>query len=304
VGCGGTSSTSGTTNPMAGGGERVDPFSPGSIPPTLRGGGGGGTPIGRGGGIPEGLKDDAGTVMNPDEIVFTDPDAEDPDAMVSELRELLAAVPEEGPWRKSHENTFREARQEDKPVLIWFTDSQNSPNCRQLSEELFNRREFEEWASETFVRLQVDRRVGGSKLDDSTARKADYVEHLKKRYKVHGQPTLLVLTPSGDVIGRYKGYRRGEADYRWGQLKQGAKLAREKHKRWKREMEKKGYRHWSDPSGRRIFARLERYREGELLLIEPGGARFQTKEEHLSQKDREWIAEEKRKRGIGLTARD
>jgi len=278
------------------GGMQPDPFGPGSIPAELRGGGA--TPLGNSGGIPEGLRDNAGVVLDPEDIVFTDPDAADPDAIVPELKELLSAAPTEGPWRQSYSNAFKEARHSDKPVLMWFTDSQNSPNCKALAEELFNTQEFEEWAAGTFVRLQVDQRVDGSKLDDSTSRKAGFVQDLKKRYKILGQPNLLVLTPSGEVIGRYKGYRRGQSEYKWGQLRQGAILASKAHESWKKKMEKKGYRTWSDPRGRRIFAKLLSYQKGKLLLMEPDGTRFQTSEQNLSPTDQDWIANEKRKRGM------
>ncbi|MGE9270942.1 MAG: thioredoxin fold domain-containing protein, partial [Verrucomicrobiales bacterium] len=240
----------------------------------------------------------AGVVLNPDEIYFVDPDADDLDAVTEEMSKLFADIPEEGPWRNSYTNAMREARRNDKPVLIWFTDSQNSPNCKALSEELFSSREFEDWAAETFVRLQVDQRVQGNKTDDSTSRKAGYIKDLKKHYKVHGQPTLLVLTPAGEVIGRYKGYIRGQADFKWGQLRQGASLAEDSHVAWKKKMEKKGYRTWSDPRGREIFAKLLSYQMGKLLLMEPDGNRFQTSERNLSPSDRDWIAAEKRKRGI------
>ena len=277
-----------------GGGQ--DPFGPGSIPAELRGGGA--TPIGNSGGIPDELINNAGVVLDPDDIVFTDPDAENPDAIVPELKELLSTAPQEGPWRSSYTNAFKEARHSDKPVLMWFTDSRNSPNCKALSQELFNLPEFEDWAADTFVRLQIDRQVEGSKLDDSTARKAVFVEDLKKRYKILGQPNLLVLTPAGEVIGRYKGYVRGQSEFKWGQLRQAAVLASKSHEEWKRKMEKKGYRTWSDPRGRRIFAKLLSYRSGKLLLMEPDGTRFQTSEKNLSPSDQDWIAAEKRKRGL------
>ncbi|BCX49948.1 hypothetical protein HAHE_38560 [Haloferula helveola] len=271
-----------------------NPFAPDAIPAALRGDG---TPIKPSDGLTADMRNDAGTVWNPDEIEYTDPDAENPDNIVPELRKLLDSATTEGPWRRSYTAAFREARKTNTPVLMWFTDSQNSPNCKALSEDLFSKQEFEEWASQNFVRLQVDQRVG-SKLEDEGARKSDWVQALKKRYKVFGNPTLLVLTPAGEVIGRYKGYRRGQWEYRWGQLRQGADLARKSHADWIKKMEKKGYRTWHDPRGRSFFAKLIAYRDGELVLIEPDGTRAQTKERYLSPEDQDWIAAQKRARGI------
>lgn len=271
----------------------ANPFSPDAIPAALRGDGRSLSP----GKELESLRNDAGTVMNPDEIIYTDPDAENPEDIVPELRRLLETRKTEGPWSRSIRQVSREARKTDRPVLIWFNDSANPMASRAISEDLFGRQDFEEWAQQTFVRLQVDAQVG-SKLDDAGARKADFVENLKKRYKVFGYPTLLVLTPSGEVIGRYRGYKRGQWEYKWGQLRQGAFLAEKSHAAWKQKMEKKGYRTWTDPLGRTFFAKLIAYRDGELVLIEPDGTRARTKEHRLSVEDQDWIAAEKRRRGI------
>jgi hypothetical protein len=100
------------------------------------------------------------------------------------------------------------------------------------------------------------------------------------------------------VVLREKGYVRGQAEFRWGQLRQSAKLAAEKHEKWKSRMEKKGYRTWKDPRGRKIFAKLVAYREGKLILVEPDGTRAITKETNLSPSDQDWIASQKRARGI------
>ncbi|MGB6220945.1 thioredoxin family protein [Haloferula sp.] len=273
------------------------PFGPSGIPPALRGGGGqGGTPLAPGG-ISDEMKNNPGVVLDPNEIVYTDPDAEDPESLPTELGALLAEGPQEGPWSQSYTTVFKRARREDKPVLIWFTDSQNSVNCKMLSEELFNDPEFDDWASETFVRLRVDVRVSGETNDEESRRK-DYVNNLRKRFKVLGNPMLIVLTPAEEVILKEKGFVRGQANFKWGQLRQSAKVAADKHEKWKQKMEKKGYRTWKDPRGRKIFAKLVAYRDGELIIVEPDGTRARTKERNLSPEDQDWIAAEKRARGI------
>ena len=271
----------------------VDPFSPSAIPAALRGDGRKLDPATE----LAALQQDAGTVMNPEGIVYTDPDAENPDDISQELADLLAEPTDEGPWGRSITRVLREARRRDKPVLMWFTDSGNPMASRAITEDLFSRRDFEEWASETFVRLQVDEEVG-SKPDDSASRKADFIAGLKKHYKVFGYPTLIVLAPSGEVIGRYRGYKRGQWEYKWGQLRQAAFLAEKSHAEWKRKMEAKGYRTWTGAMGRTIFAKLLAYRDGILVLVEPDGTRARTREGQLSGTDRDWIDAEKRKRGL------
>lgn len=285
----------GTGDPVAEG--EPNPFGPTGIPPALRGAGSqGGTPLAPGG-ITEAMRNNPGVVLDQDEIVYTDPDAEDPENIPTELSLLLSEEPQEGPWGQSYTEAFKQAKRKEKPVLIWFTDSQNSVNCKMMNQELFNDGKFDEWASDSFVRLRVDSRVSGD-TGDEIARKRDYVEGLKKRYKVHGTPLLVVLTPAGDVIGRYKGYLRGQASYKWGQLRQASVLADDKHRKWKARMEKKGYRTWKDPRGRKIFAKLESCWEGKVVLVEPDGTRARTKERNLSPNDQDWLAAQRRARGI------
>ena len=147
------------------------------------------------------------------------------------------------------------------------------------------------------MRLVVDQLVKGKDIDDTTA-KVLHSRELKKKYKASGYPSLHVLAPSGEVIGRYKSYRPGQEDFIWGQLKQGVSLAKERQKSWKASMEKKGYRDWSNDSGKVIFAKLAAYKEGKMILVEPDGQRVRTNEKNLSAGDRVWIQQQKEQRGM------
>lgn len=274
----------------------ANPFGPTGIPPELRGNKDeGGTPIAPGGNAPPASVAAAFAAHDSNSLVWTDPD--NPDAEIPELQGLMAVAPQKGPWRESESEALREAKKTGKPLLIWFTDSVRSSACKTLSKGLFTQSGFEEWASEHTVRLIVDQSVKGKDIEDD-ARKKIYVRGLKKKYSARGYPTLLVLAPSGEVIGRYKSFRKGQEDFIWGQLKQGVSLALENQKSWKAGLEKKGYRDWSDGKGRVIFAKLAAYRDGEVLLVEPDGQRARTHEDHLSSGDRVWIEDQKRLRGI------
>lgn len=241
--------------------------------------------------------------LTPEEdIVYTDPD--NPDAGIPELATLLSG-PKRGPWESSETIARQRAVREGKPMLIWFTDSESSPMCKALSQELFSTNEFGNWATEKLVRLKVDAvtkvtdpNMSIDDAQDLQLRVRDYNLALKKRYKVMGYPSLIMLNPSGEVIGRYRGYKRGGADFLWGQLKHSEAVSAESYKAWRGNLEKKGYREWQDRRERKIFARLISYSNGMLTFIEPDGTRSRTKEENLSDKDRAWIAEQKKLRNI------
>lgn len=73
------------------------------------------------------------------------------------------------------------------------------------------------------VRLRVDSTIHvddlNLSLDEKISRQNElksYVQRLKKRYKVLGHPTLLMLNMSGEVLWKDTGYKRGKADFVWG----------------------------------------------------------------------------------------
>jgi len=236
----------------------------------------------------------------PEDIAWIDFEGEG----IPELSQLLS-TPKKGPWEQSETIARQSAAREGKPILIWFTDSSRSPVCKLLSSELFATHEFGKWADQHIVRLRVDSNVAVDEtelsLDEKVTREAslrEYVRNLKKRYRVLGSPSLLMLNPSGAVIARFRGYKSGDADFLWGLIKHNTHAAEASTKEWRKQLEAKGYREWEGKAGKSIFAKLVSYSNGKLILIEPGGERFRTDEDNLSRKDKRWIEEQKTSRGI------
>ncbi len=279
----------------------TSPFGGSGVPPQLRNrGADAGTPVVAGGNAPGAH---AGVPFTAEEdIVFTDPD--NPESSLPELSTLLSTTPKRrGPWEESETIAKQRAAREGKPLLVWFTDSARSPMCKALSQELFSTPEFNDWAEEKLVRLRIDANVDVNdpdlSMDEENTRRTDvknYVTRLKKQYKVLGHPSVLMLNPSGEVIGRYRGYKRGDADYFWGLIKHGEAVSANAYQKWREDLEKKGYREWRDRKGRTVFAKLTSYSEGSLTLIEPDGTRSRTDESKLCDEDRAWIEEQKRLR--------
>lgn len=272
-----------------------------SVPPMLRAGTqDAGTPV-----QPPGQPSQPDAQLTPDEdIVFTDPD--NPDASLPELSTLLTAAPKRrGPWEPSETIAKRRAAREGKPLLIWFTDSARSPMCKALNEELLSTPDFEQWAAEKLIRLRVD---ANSQVDDPNLTLGDkesrlvdiqnYVKRMKKQYKVLGYPMMVLLNPGGEVIGRYRGYKRGDAGFTWGLIKQGEAASAYARQVWRESLEKKGYREWRDRMDRKVFAKLTSYSNGNIILIEPDGTRSRTEESKLSDSDRAWISEQRKLRGL------
>lgn len=286
--------------------EEDKPFGTSGIPPHMRARGGqeGGTAVAAGGNQP-GLP--ANFQITPDEdLIFTDPD--NPDAIIPELSTLLAEQgASRGPWEKSDTVARKRAMRENKAMMIWFTDSGRSPMCKALDEELLSTPEFNAWAGENLVRLRIDSNLAALgrdnelSLDEAETLRVDvknYIDSMRRRYRVMGHPSVVILDAEGQVLTRYRGYRRGEAAVFFGKIRHSESVASRNNDRWRKKMEERGYREWRDSRGRTtIFARLVNYHKGTLVLVEPDGSQVRTREAHLSAADKAWIAEEKRKRG-------
>lgn len=277
------------------------PFGPTGIPPQLRGkGASGGTPVTPGGNV------DAAGGNQPqftpeEEIVYTDPDADDQES--PEVAEILSKAKRSDAWELSESVARKRAQREGKPLLIWFTDSKQSPLCKTLSRELFSRPDFEAWAQDQVIRLRVDANpsldIPGRSLEQMETMRVDvrrYVAEMKKRYKVMGHPAVLMLDPAGGVTGRFQGYRRGEAEFFWGQLKHAVTVAKRVDGEFRQKLAAQGYRQWTSRTGKSVYARLVRYRGGVLQLVEPDGTLSQTQLGQLGDADREWIQEQLKQR--------
>lgn len=282
-------------------------FGPSGIPPHLRARGGedGGSTIAPGGNqstLPTNFQ-----IVPDEDLIFTDPD--NPDAIIPELSMLLAEQgAERGPWEQSDTIARQRAMRENKAMVIWFTDTGRSPMCKALEDELFGTPEFNAWADDKLVRLRIDSNLAAFgrdtdlSLGEAETLRVDvrnYIDSMRKRYRVMGHPAVVMLDAEGQVLTRYRGYRRGEADVFFGKIRHSESFASRNNESWRKKMEGRGYREWRDARGRvTIFARLVNYHKGELVLVEPDGRQVRTRERNLSSSDKSWIAEEKRKRGL------
>lgn len=214
---------------------------------------------------------------------------EDPDMPITELEGMV--IDDENPqdaWFEDYGKAMKKARVEGKPVMIWFTRSRNSPLCKALGSELFVQKEFQDWADENVIRLRVDSNIQERNVAKRKDREA-YVAGLKKRYKALGQPVVVMVSPRGTEFGKYRGYSVGTAEFYFGRLKNSQRTAQQDHSSWLSDMESKGYRTWHDARGRAVFAKVARYRNGVIWLVEPDGKKSSTSVSKLSTEDRQYV---------------
>ena len=106
-------------------------------------------------------------------------------------------------WLLDLNEALEISKNEQKPLLVYFTGSDWCPPCKMLKKDFFNTSEFEERANK-MVLLMVDipRRVDIITKEQ----KEKNIKLVRKYNKDGGYPNLVALNSSGEVIGELGGY--------------------------------------------------------------------------------------------------
>lgn len=110
-------------------------------------------------------------------------------------------------WLNDFEAAKEKAAAEGKPMLVDFTGSDWCIWCIRLKDEVFSQTAFQDFAEEELVLVELDFPRGKEQSADLRAQN----EALAGQYGIRGFPTVLVLSPEGELIER-TGYRRGGAE--------------------------------------------------------------------------------------------
>lgn len=201
-------------------------------------------------------------------------------------------------WETTYEKAREEASRSQRPLLMWFADSRRSPNSMQLGAELIDTEDFNKWAADNVIRLKLDSYITGYDSKGETRRK-DYLKKISKQFNVNGTPQLFILTPDGQTVDQIRGYVSGTHESILRKIKNSTEIACSRYKETKKQLVGKGFRDWEGSNGMKIFARLYRYSpDGRIILQEPDSRFLRTTLKSLSAQDRDWINQEKAKRGL------
>lgn len=106
-------------------------------------------------------------------------------------------------WLLDYNEAIEISKNEQKPLLVYFTGSDWCPPCKMLKKDFFNTSEFEERAN-SMVLLMVDI---PRKVDVITKeQKEKNIKLVRKYNKDGGYPNLVALNSRGEVIGELGGY--------------------------------------------------------------------------------------------------
>lgn len=124
-------------------------------------------------------------------------------AVAACLATSLTAPAAEG-WGTDPDKGVAEAKGTKKLVLLDFTGSDWCGWCIRLNKEVFAQPEFQEYAKENLVLVELD--FPKKKAQDSSIRARN--ENLLQKYGVQGFPTIVVLNGDGKKVGEL-GYVKG-----------------------------------------------------------------------------------------------
>jgi thiol:disulfide interchange protein len=103
-------------------------------------------------------------------------------------------------WLTKMDKAKEEAKETGLPILVLFTGTSWCPYCVKLEKQVFDEKEFKEFANQNLVLLILDFPAGGggSRKD----------EDLQKEFGVTGFPTYFLINAAGDKLAR-GGYNNG-----------------------------------------------------------------------------------------------
>lgn len=105
-------------------------------------------------------------------------------------------------WTTDLEAARTKAAAEGKSVLVDFTGSDWCGYCIQLKKNVFDTAEFEAFAKDDFLFVEIDVPREVSRVGQELYNKN---RQLCEQYKIAGFPTIMIVTPEGYIVGGFVG---------------------------------------------------------------------------------------------------
>jgi len=109
-----------------------------------------------------------------------------------------------GEWETDFAKASELAKKEGKHMLLDFSGSDWCGWCIKLDKEVFKKSEFKEYAKQNLVLVMLDfprSKPQSKKLKDQN-------KELAQKYEIKGYPSVILLSPEGELVGR-TGYQPG-----------------------------------------------------------------------------------------------
>lgn len=106
-------------------------------------------------------------------------------------------------WQTDFEKVKKQAQNDDKLILIYFTGSDWNKACQRLNKEFFYTKKFKDLASENLILLRINK-PRRSNLISEYQKSSN--EELSKKYDQKVFPTVILVDADGKEIGRVESY--------------------------------------------------------------------------------------------------
>ena len=110
-------------------------------------------------------------------------------------------------WIENFDLASKQAKAENKYMLLDFTGSDWCGWCITLNNEVFSKDSFQSYAKDNLVLVELD--FPQTKKQSDEIKKQNNA--LAQKYGIRGFPTILILNSEGELVAQ-TGYRRGGPD--------------------------------------------------------------------------------------------
>jgi protein disulfide-isomerase len=121
---------------------------------------------------------------------------------------LLVSAARASEWTQDYAAALKQAKAEHKLVLLDFTGSDWCIWCQRTDAEVFDTKQFKDFADKRLVLVKVDFPREHPQADAIKAQNA----MLQDKFGITGYPTLVILNGNGKVVATQLGYKPGGPD--------------------------------------------------------------------------------------------
>jgi thioredoxin-related protein len=107
-------------------------------------------------------------------------------------------------WTTDYKAALEQAKAEDRRVFLFFTGSDWCGWCKRLNREILSTPEFQKFAGEKLVLVELDFPKSKPQAGAVKAQNAK----LARQFRIEGYPTVIVLDSTGKKVGEL-GYQEG-----------------------------------------------------------------------------------------------
>jgi protein disulfide-isomerase len=100
-------------------------------------------------------------------------------------------------WITNYDEAARQAQQQSKPMVLFFTGSDWCGWCNKLENEILIQPEFANAVADKFIFVKLD----FPQYRQQDVKEKDQNQRLKTKYSIHGFPTIVVLSARQEPLG-------------------------------------------------------------------------------------------------------